>query len=196
MKSSDFIGQRAITILRDAQRSVDRRNGSLVTVAPRADSARDADGLECARLAQIQAVGIDEAARMRHLDPQPDGKAPDRGVIGARMLGHIARQQQIAHPVGRLGQLAQEAARLLKGLMHVPQRTGATEARELQAGRGMALGDGAGLIDAHEKERHPLGAGTLQRGQSMRHLLQRGAEQMGQPLQVVRSDWAAARKAR
>ncbi len=92
-----------------------------MAVRARADPTRDPDGLIGARLGQVQPVGIDQPARMRDLDPQPDGKSADRRVEGARMLRDVACQQQVTDPVRRLCQLAQEAARLLERLMDVPQ---------------------------------------------------------------------------
>ncbi len=89
---------------------------------------------------------------------------------------HIAGEANIADPIRGLGQLPQDTARGLEGLMDVPKRAGATEAGELQPGRGVALGDGAGLVDPGEEERDALGAGALQGRQAVRNLLDRGAE--------------------
>jgi hypothetical protein len=113
------------------------------------------------------------------LAAEPDGIAADRRAEAAAGLLHVAGEAEVAHAVGRLGQLAQEAARRLEGLVDVPERAGAAEAGELEPRRRVALGDRAGLVDADEEERHALGARPLQRREAVRHLLDRGAEGRG-----------------
>src|SRR6056297_3425844 len=147
-----------------------------MTLGPLADAARYPDGLEGAGIGHIEIIRIDQLARVLDLAAERDGKAPHRRAETAPRLADIAGQADIAHPVRRLGQLPQEPPRRLEGAMHVPQRTGPAEPRELQAGGGMALGDRAGLIDPDKEERDPLGAGTLQRRQAVADLLDRGPE--------------------
>jgi hypothetical protein len=119
------------------------------------------------------------------LAAEADGVAADRRAEAAAGLRDVAGEAEVAHAVGRLGELAQEAARRLEGGVHVPERAGAAEAGELQAGGGMALGDGAGLVDADEEERHALGAVALQGREALGDLLDRGIEGEGQGLEIV-----------
>jgi hypothetical protein len=135
-----------------------------VTVLALADAAGDADRFKGARIGQIQIIGIDEIGRVAQFAAQRDGEAARGRAKTAAGFRDIARKADVAHPVGRFGQLAQETARCLERAMHVPQGAGAAEAGELQTRGRMALGDRARLIDADEEEGDPLGARTLQRG--------------------------------
>jgi hypothetical protein len=67
-------------------------------------------------------------------------------------------RRRSAHRRG-FGQLAQETARGLEGAVDVPQGAGAAVAGELQPRGGVALGDGAGLVDAAKKNGTPLAPG-------------------------------------
>ena len=58
---------------------------------------------------------------MTDLAAQADGKAAHRGIEGARMFRHVARQKQIADAVGCFGQLPQEMLGLFKGAVDITQ---------------------------------------------------------------------------
>jgi hypothetical protein len=110
---------------------------------------------------QVHPVSIHQIGGVFHLAAEPDGISADRRPERSAGFLHVACEAEVAHAVGRLGQLAQEAARRLEGLVDVPERTGAAEARELEPGGRVALGDRAGLIDADEEEGDALRAGPL-----------------------------------
>ena len=156
-----------------------------MTLRPLANPAGNADRLERPRVAHIQIVGIDQIARMLHLTAEADREPPHRRAETAPRFRHIARKADIAHPVRRLRQLPQEPPRRLEGAMHIPERAGPPEPRELQPRRRMALCDRARLIDPHEEERNPLGPRPLQGREAVTDLFDRGPEPMRQNLQIV-----------
>ena len=122
---------------------------------------------------------------MRDLAADADRVLAVRAQVVAGTLDDAAADAEIANAVRHLGQLYQDASRLAERLVHVPQRAGAAEARELEAGRAVALGDVAGRVDAHEVERHAARAGALQRAEAMRDLLEAGVPAVLQLLDVV-----------
>ena len=126
-----------------------------------ADPAGNADRFEIALGADIKVIGIDQVTRVADFAAQPNGKALLGRAISTAGLCDVFGKAEIAHPVRRFGQLAQIAGRGLKGAVHIPQRAGAAEAGKLKPRGGMALGDGAGLINPHKEKRHPLGTGAL-----------------------------------
>ena len=119
-----------------------------MAVAPLTDAAADADRLIGGVIPHIQIVGIDQPVRMGDVAAEPDGVAPDRGAEGAAGFGHIGGEAEIPRGIRRLRQLTDDPARRLKRLMNVPQRAGAAITGELKPRRGVAFGDGSGLIDA------------------------------------------------
>ena len=141
----------------DADRAVAGREGALVAVGAGADAAGYADpgGGGCA--GQVEAIGIDEFARVLRLAAQRHGVAARRAVIAAARLDQPLGHRDIAHAVGRFGQLDQDPVGDRHRLVHDPQRTGPAEPGELQAGGGVPLGDVAGHVDPAEEERHALG---------------------------------------
>ena len=126
-----------------------------------ANPARDTDRFKRVCAADIKPIRIDQRAGMRDLAPQRDRKARDWCAKASGRFGDVSRDRNLAHTIGRFGQLAQELPRCFKGTVYIPKRASATKAGKLQPRRGMAFGDGASLIDAHEKERHPICAGAL-----------------------------------
>ena len=122
---------------------------------------------------------------MGDLAAEADGVAADRRLEAAARLGDVAGEAEVAGAVGGLGELAEEAARGLERLVDVPERAGAAEARELEARRRVALGDGPGLVDADEVEGNAAGAGALQGREALADLLDRGLEDLRQRLEVV-----------
>ena len=100
----------------------------------------------------VEGVGIDEVGGVI-------GLAAERHGIAARGAGEAARglhqplgHRDIADAVGRFGELDEDAVGDRDRLMDDPQRAGAAEAGELEAGRRMALGDVAGHVDPAEEE--------------------------------------------
>src|SRR4029077_8893468 len=72
-----------------------------------------------------------------------------------------------------------------EGVVDVPARAGAAEARDADARGAEALGDVAGDVDAQQVEGNALGAGTPQGGEAVADLLEAGPEAQLQDLDVV-----------
>ena len=96
--------------------------------------------------------------------------------VGAGALDDAATDAQVAGPIGHLCDLHEYPARAAEGLVDVPQRAGAPEARKLEPRVAVTLGDVAGLIDAHEIERYATLAGALQITEPVADLLEAGAK--------------------
>ena len=166
-----------------AQAPFQGRNAALVAILAFADAAGNADRVKSARA--VHAIGINQSIGMVDLAPQAKRVAAHRCVKRPAALGYRDRQAEILHAVRGFRQLAQKATRCFKRAMHIPQRAGPAEARELQARGRVALCDRARLVHTDEEERHSLGSGALQRGQPMRDLLQGCAELVGQRFQIM-----------
>ena len=134
---------------------------------------------------QVQPVCIDELRGVLDFAAQTDGVAFDGGEEGPARFGHIAREAEVFHPVGRFGELAQELAGGFEGAVDVPERARPAEAGELQARGGVAFGDGACLIDAHEEEGDAFRPGALEGGEAVGDLFDGGTEEVGQPFEIV-----------
>ena len=59
--------------------------------------------------------------------------------------------------------MREDATRLRKSLIDIPQGTGSADAREVKVGCGLPFRDIAGAVDPHEEERHTARLGTLKR---------------------------------
>src|SRR5690606_37313327 len=147
LASFDLVGQEAAAVRVDLQSPFQRRHRSLVAVRPLADTTRDSDRLVGAGVCKVEIVGIDQIPRMADLASEADGEPPGRRMERAAGARNLARKTEIARAVRRLGQLAKEPAGGLEGPVDVPQRAGATKARELQPRGRVTLGDGPGLVD-------------------------------------------------
>jgi hypothetical protein len=128
---------------------------------------------------------IDELAGVFGLATQRHGVAARSAVVGAARLHQSLGHRDIAHPVGRLGQLDQDSVGDRHRLMHDPQGAGPAEPGELQPGGGMALGDIASHVDPAEEERHPAGVLALQRRETVAGLLKAHTKLLRQPVDIV-----------
>jgi hypothetical protein len=131
----DPIGQQPPLVRFDGEGAFGRRHGALVAVAPLADPAGDADRLVGGVVADVEVVGIDEGAGMGDFAAEADRIALDRRAEAAAGLRYGAGEREVADTVRGFGELAQEAAGDLEGLVDVPERAAAAEAGELQPGR-------------------------------------------------------------
>ena len=147
-----------------------RRHRALMTVLAGTDPAGDPDRFERIVVGRIQSISIHKLRRMANFTAETYRETAHRRTEPARRFRNVAGDRDIAYAVWRLDQLSQKAARRLKRAVHIPKRTRSTKACELQACGAVALGDGSGLIDAYEEERHAFGTGALQGRETMRHL--------------------------
>lgn len=86
-----------------------------------ADPAGNANRLECTAVLGVQIVCIDQLVGMANFAAKPYREAPMRRLERPSRTGNVPCQTEIPSPVGRFGQLAQESARGLEGLMDVPE---------------------------------------------------------------------------
>src|SRR3546814_5209181 len=105
-----------------------------------------------------------------------DLKAAVRLAVAARFLHQPHRHADIAHAVGSLDDLDKDASGRGHRLVHVPQRAGAAIAGELEARRGMTLGDVARHVDAKKEEGDAPRPRPLERGEAVADLLEAHAE--------------------
>src|SRR6056297_2961947 len=173
----DLVWQDAPPVDVDRELTLERRDRPLVTGGAFADPAGNADGFERVGVGDVEPVAINDRSGVGDFAAEADGEAADGSVEAPALPRDVHREAEIAHPVGRLGELAQNPSRCLEGAVHVPQGTGAAEAGELQARGRMPLGDRAGLVDPDEEERHALCAGPLERREPVADLLGRGSEE-------------------
>ena len=122
---------------------------------------------------------------MGRLAPQHHRIAPRQPVEPARRLHQPLRHRDVAHAVGRLGVLDEDAVGDRDRLVDVPQRARPAEARELQPRRRVALGDVARHVDAAEIERHALRARPLERREAVARLFEADPEAPRQPVDIV-----------
>ncbi len=85
-----------------------------------ANPARDADRIVGCLAHQIEAVGIHEVSSVRDFATESDGVARPRCAEATVAFRELGRNAQEAHSIGRFGELADDAARRLERLMHVP----------------------------------------------------------------------------
>ena len=141
-----------------------RRYRTLGALVAFANTAGDADLVECVGVVEIEAIGIGERFGMRGLAAERDGVAANGGVEAGSTFGDRAGERNVAYAVRGLGELADDAAGLFEGLVDVPKRAGRGKAGELEFGGAVAFGNGAGAIDPNEEEGDAAGAWALQRG--------------------------------
>lgn len=122
---------------------------------------------------------------MGDLAAEADGVALDGRVEASTRLLDVAGEAEVAGAVRGLGELAKEAPGGLEGLVDVPERAGAAEAGELEAGRRVTLGYRARLVDTDEVEGDAAGAAALEGREALADLLDRGVEGEGERLEVV-----------
>ena len=173
--------------------AAERRERALVAIGSFADAAADADGH--GRAIEAEPFRVNDLVGMGDFTADADRVLAVGAQEVARALDDAAPHAQVAHAVRHLRDLHQDAARMTEGFVHVPQRARAAETRELEARRAVPLGDVAGLVHAHEIERHAARAGTLQRAQAMRHLLEARVVAVLQLLDVVTQFHGGRRKA-
>src|SRR3546814_1668503 len=75
-------------------------------------------------------VGIDELRGKARLAPKRHGKAAVGRTEAARFLHQPHRHADIAHAIGRLDDLDEDAPRRGDRLVHIPQRAGAARSEE------------------------------------------------------------------
>ncbi len=173
--------------------AAERRECALVAIGSFADAATDADGHGCA--IEAEPFRVNDLVGMGNFTADADRVLAVGAQEIARALDDAAPHAQVANTVRHLRDLHQDVAWMTEGFVHVPQRARPPETGELEACRAVPLGDVAGLVHAHEIERHAARAGTLQRAQAMRHLLEARVVAVLQLLDVVTQFHGGRRKA-
>src|SRR5687767_2991220 len=105
-----------------------RREGALLAVVARTQPAGQADGDDRLAVVEIDAVRVDELARVADLAAEAHGEDRVRGVVAAAALAERARDPEVGRAVGHLRDLRAEHAGGQEGGEDVPARTGAGEA--------------------------------------------------------------------
>ncbi len=175
----------AAHVLVDAERVLQRGEGALLAVEVLAQAAGDADGYDGALVVEVDALGVDELARVLDLAAHADGLHGVRYVVAAAVAAHGAGDAEVHGAVRHARELGADHARRHERGVHVPPGACAAEAREADARAAEALGDVAGDVDAQEVEGHALGAGAAEGGEPVADLLEARAEAVREQLDVV-----------
>ncbi len=112
----------------DVELAVDGRDGSLWAILAPADAAGEADPVEGLGPIDDPIVGMDRIAGKADRTAEPDGVAPHRRAKARSARDDGAGQADLALAVRRLRQLPHALLRAFEGLVHHPERAGATEA--------------------------------------------------------------------
>lgn len=159
----DPIGKQSARLVVDLKPPLQRRYRALGAIDPFANPARDAYRLEGVAIAKIKRIGVNETARIRNLASERDGISGIVGIESRAALLDLERDRKIGDAVWRLGELTNDTFRAFERLVNNPQRTGSSEACELQFGRAVPLGDIPRPVDTGEEYGHSPKAGPLQR---------------------------------
>ena len=122
---------------------------------------------------------------MPHITTQRHRKLFARRPPRAPAARHRTRHPQVGAAIGHACHLRHDAARLGKGLIHVPQRAGAANLAEVKVGGRLPFADVASPVDPDEKERHPACTGPLQGRQAVAHRLKPHTKLGTEPINVI-----------
>src|SRR5690349_18799309 len=117
-----------------------RGEGPVRAVAARAGAASHADGIGCILVLEGESVGVDDALGVTHLAAERDRVLRGARGSAAPRFRDGTRDREISTAVRHFRELGQDLPWRLEGMMQVPDRAGAAEAREMQAVRAEALG--------------------------------------------------------